>query len=245
MNIEIKIKEIRESKRIRQIEVADALDMDNSQYAKIEKRGKKLSLEQIEKIAGALGVSVIELLGLDSSQVVEQVDNSDKDREIGELRKRVSELEKMNNLFEGNAYVIESISRKLINSFIEISYEGARYFHSEDTLITEESKRDNYRRSEEKYQHESKKVLKELVSQGSFLVVLKKILLEQKDKLKIILEWISTDKLITENPSLGYDYNETKKFVRAQIDSHSNDDIINEAMDKLFIPFFSGMGADE
>lgn len=93
MNNEIKIKEIRESKRIRQIEVADALNMDNSQYAKIEKRGKKLSIEQIEKIAEALGVSLIELLGLDSSQVIEQVNDNDKDKEIADLKKRVAELE--------------------------------------------------------------------------------------------------------------------------------------------------------
>ena len=249
MNIEIKIKEIRESKRIRQVEVADALNMDNSQYAKIEKRGKKLSIEQIEKIAGALEVSVAELLGFEITlNNTNEVKETEKDKEIAELKKRISELEKVNNLLEGNAYAIESISRKLINGFIEISFESAKSYYSKKysnpgfTFISEEDKYDNYRKANEKYQNESKEAIKDLVSQGYFKIILKKMLFEHKDKLKIILRWILMDKYTTENLTLDFD--ELQKIVEG-IESHSTEDVINEAVDTLFIPFFSGMGLDK
>jgi transcriptional regulator with XRE-family HTH domain len=241
-----KIKEIRNEKRISQSDIAEYLGIAHNNYGRIERGEGELTVVRLFKIAEFLKVSPNELLGFDIPKMVEpivSINETEKDKEIAELRKRISELEKMNNLFEGNAYVIESISRKLINAFIEISYESAMYFHSEDTLFSEEAKHDNYTRAEEKYQNESKKALKDLVSQGSFIIVLKKMLFEQKDKLKIILEWILTDKLIKENLSLSYD--DTKKLVRVKIDSHSTDDIVNEAMDMLFIPFFSGMGAEK
>ena len=224
--------------------MANTLNLERSNYTRLENRGTKLTLDQINSIADAIGVSSAELLGFDVTKTNnDEVKENEKDKEITELRKRVSELEKMNTLFEGNAYVIESISRRLINSVIEISYESAMYFDSEDVSISETDKSNNYRVANEKYDSESKKVLKDIVSQGSFLIVFKKMLLEQKDKLKIILEWILTDKLITENPSFGNDYNKTKKLVKTQIKAHSSEEIINEAMDVLFIPFFSGMGA--
>ncbi|PWK28958.1 helix-turn-helix protein [Arcicella aurantiaca] len=94
MNIENRIKQIRESKRIKQIEIADALNMDNSQYAKLEKRGKKLSLEQIELIANALGVSVTELIGVDISNT--NINSDEMKRllkENEELKLRITDLE--------------------------------------------------------------------------------------------------------------------------------------------------------
>lgn len=235
MNNEIKIKEIRESKRIRQIEVADALNMDNSQYAKIEKRGKKLSIEQIEKIAEALGVSVIELLGLDSSQVIEQVNDNDKDKEIADLKKRVAELERMNILFEGNNYAIEAISRKLIGGLIEISFQTAMYHHSEE--LSESEKSNIYSKADEEYNKESKNALKELMGQGSFIIVLKKMIFEQKDRVKIILEWLLTDKLTKSNIYLGYQ--EARKLAKEAIEAQSDDEIINEILQTLLIPYFS------
>lgn len=56
--IALKIKEIREKKRIKQIEISTALDMNNSFYAKIEKRGKKLTIEQLEAICKELGEDI-------------------------------------------------------------------------------------------------------------------------------------------------------------------------------------------
>ena len=250
MDISNRIKQVREAKRIKQIEISDALEMNNSYYARLEKRGSKLTLEQIEKIAGALGVSVAELLGLDIIQnTTIEVEESEKDKEIVELRKRISELERVNNLLEGNAYAIESISRKLINGFIEISIESkgsylrTKYANPKATFISEKDKHDNYKRANDKFQNESKNAIKDLVSQGYFKIILKKILLERKDELYSILRWISNGKFITERPSFRYD--ESKELVNEGVKPRSTDDIINEAMDMLFIPYFSGMGADK
>lgn len=108
MNIENRIRDIRESKRIKQTEVASALNMDNSQYAKLEKRGNKLSLEQIDAIAKALGVSVAELLDLpfpnsmdksvdietltsDNKKLIEKIAELEDDKR--RLKKQVDELE--------------------------------------------------------------------------------------------------------------------------------------------------------
>lgn len=66
MELSDRIKALREGKRIKLIEMATALGVDTSNYAKIEKKGKKLPLERIEEIASALGVSMPELLGYDN-----------------------------------------------------------------------------------------------------------------------------------------------------------------------------------
>jgi transcriptional regulator with XRE-family HTH domain len=243
-----KIKEIRNEKRISQSDIAEYLGIANNNYGRIERGEGELTVARLFKIAEFLKVSPNELLGFDVPKMVEPtviIDESEKDKEIAELKKKLDELEKKNNILEGNTLFIEAISRKLINGMIEISYESANYFGSEDTSISEEKKRENYKRAEEKYDNESKKALKELVSQGSFLIVMKKILTEQKekDKLKIILEWILTDKLFKENLWLGY--NASKRIVREGINSLPYDEIVNQAMDVLFIPFFSGMGTNE
>jgi len=62
MDLHKNILAIWESKRIKQSEMAHKLDIDQSNYARLEKRGNKLTLEQVGKIAEALGVSVLELI---------------------------------------------------------------------------------------------------------------------------------------------------------------------------------------
>jgi transcriptional regulator with XRE-family HTH domain len=128
MDISNRIKQIREAKRIKQVEISNALEMNNSYYARLEKRGSKLTLEQIEKIAGALGVSVVELLGLDAPKIVEPiviVNNSEKDNEIGELKKRVVELEDRINdkdlrveLYSETIYELVEMLKKVFESNI-------------------------------------------------------------------------------------------------------------------------------
>ena len=85
MNIAEKIKAIREKKRIKQIEVANKLDLDPAYYARLEKRGEKLTIEQLKQIAGALYVGINELLDIKAPAI-------DNER-IKKLEKRVLELE--------------------------------------------------------------------------------------------------------------------------------------------------------
>lgn len=62
MDVSKNIKNIRESKGLKQYEIADKLGIDRQNYSRLEKRDKKLTLEQLEGIATALGVSLKELL---------------------------------------------------------------------------------------------------------------------------------------------------------------------------------------
>lgn len=62
MDVSKRIIQVREEKRIKQSEVAEKLNMERPNYSRIEKRGLKMSLEQLMQIADALGVSFWELL---------------------------------------------------------------------------------------------------------------------------------------------------------------------------------------
>lgn len=84
-NLSKRIKSIRESKEIRQSDVAKELNIERTNYHRIENRGDKLSIEQAKAIAAALDVSLSELLGLDAP-----VENEGK---VKELEKRIEELE--------------------------------------------------------------------------------------------------------------------------------------------------------
>jgi transcriptional regulator with XRE-family HTH domain len=74
MKIGNRIKAIRELKNLSQKEVAVALKMDPAQYSRIEKSDSDPSLSTIERIAGALGVSIVELVGNE----IKEVDLADK-----------------------------------------------------------------------------------------------------------------------------------------------------------------------
>ena len=86
MDISESIKKIREAKRISQSELARKLNIEPTNYPRIEKRGNGLTLKQIQEISGALGVSVGELLGGEA-----KAETSGGELEL--LRQRVSELE--------------------------------------------------------------------------------------------------------------------------------------------------------
>ena len=86
MDISKAIRILREEKRLTQLEVAEKLQMERSNYARLEARGNKLSVEQLEQIAGALGVSVLELI----TGEPKMVEDTGK---VEMLEKRVKELE--------------------------------------------------------------------------------------------------------------------------------------------------------
>ena len=94
MGITERIKAIREVKRIKQIDVAASLNLDPSYYARLEKRGEKMSIEQLQSIADALEVSLGDLLGT----VNESKDQ--KPYRVEELEKRIEELEKLVRLYD-------------------------------------------------------------------------------------------------------------------------------------------------
>jgi transcriptional regulator with XRE-family HTH domain len=109
MDISKTIRTVREEKRLTQLEVAEKLQMERSNYARLEARGNKLSVEQLEQIAVALGVSVVELITGEAKKV------EDRGR-LKELEKRVDELEKTINLYE----ILQETSKNQIHLLADI-----------------------------------------------------------------------------------------------------------------------------
>lgn len=62
MNIQDKIRLLREQNEWTQEEMAERMEMSKNGYAKIERGESKLSLERLEKLASVLGVDIIELI---------------------------------------------------------------------------------------------------------------------------------------------------------------------------------------
>lgn len=77
MNIGDNIKRVREAKNFTQKEVIMAIDMGAAMYSRIESGKTEPSLTTLEKIAKALGVSLVELIQSDESlSDVNSVDKS-------------------------------------------------------------------------------------------------------------------------------------------------------------------------
>ncbi len=77
MNIGDNIKRVREAKNLTQKEVIMAIDMGAAMYSRIESGKTEPSLTTLEKIAKALGVSLVELIQSDESlSDVNSVDKS-------------------------------------------------------------------------------------------------------------------------------------------------------------------------
>lgn len=92
MDLSNNIIKLREQKGITQAAMARTLDMVQSNYARLEKRGNKLTLEQIEKIADVLEVPIADLLGIElaSQQRITALEQKNT-----LLREGLSEFEKL------------------------------------------------------------------------------------------------------------------------------------------------------
>lgn len=62
MDITTRIKTLRTKKGLKQADMAEKLQMERSNYSRLENRGNDLTFSQIEQIAKAMGVSTLELL---------------------------------------------------------------------------------------------------------------------------------------------------------------------------------------
>lgn len=107
--------------------MAKALDMDFSQYSRQEKKGNKLTLEQIERIAEALGIRTIELLTWGEEQPSAVGDSVALAAELEQLKGRISELEELNEvraerLRMGSLYVESGLVSSLILDFIDADH---------------------------------------------------------------------------------------------------------------------------
>jgi len=93
MNIGERIKKLREARELSQKEVATAINMDQSQYSKIEKGRTDPTTTTLEKIAKAIGIDISELFAdndpladvnsidksvMEKLQLLEQLDEEEK-----------------------------------------------------------------------------------------------------------------------------------------------------------------------
>lgn len=113
MDITHNIKSIRESKKVTQAEMARKLDLDPAAYFRIEKRGDKLSVEQLQKIALALGVSVIELLTGEPQAVQESERVKELEKNIKDLERGIDDFSVNIHLYLDNMLMGQAIDNRI------------------------------------------------------------------------------------------------------------------------------------
>jgi transcriptional regulator with XRE-family HTH domain len=110
MDISKTIKDTRESKRLTQTDIAERLLVSQSNYAYLESRNEKLTIEQLANIANALGVSVLELIG--EKQAVQSADVKTLQNEVARLQNENVELSKQVELMiPFITYFMQSIAK--------------------------------------------------------------------------------------------------------------------------------------
>ena len=73
---ELKIKQIRELKNMRQEHIAQQLGISTRAYSKIETGETQLTINRLNEISEALKISPLEILGFDEKQVFNQCNNN-------------------------------------------------------------------------------------------------------------------------------------------------------------------------
>lgn len=122
MELEKQVKErirtIRTLKSIKQSEIAEKVNLSQGAYSNLESGETELSLNKLQKIAEALGVSMQYLLF--GSEPTSQTE-IEKDRKIKSYEKKIKELSK--NLSSQKSEFI-SIINSVLNNYLEVVVSG-------------------------------------------------------------------------------------------------------------------------
>lgn len=102
MDITANIKRIRESKGYAQSKLADLLQMERANYHRLENRGTKMTIEQLQSIADALEVPIGELLG-----VKETPASIERGGRVLELEDRIKDKDFKLKAFESETYTLK------------------------------------------------------------------------------------------------------------------------------------------
>lgn len=109
MSITDKVKAIRDELRLSQAEIARRLEIEPPSYHRLENRGDKLSFEQLQSIANALGVSSLYIITWGEA-VPHHQNVGDRSEEIQMLRERIADLEnslsRANNIVDAFVYMM-------------------------------------------------------------------------------------------------------------------------------------------
>ncbi len=126
MDISKNIFSIRESKGIKQYEVAEKLGIEPPNYSRLEKRGDKLTIEQLKKIAEALEVSIYDLFGIENSGQSEK--NKILETQNVELKRKYFDLHIQNEAIKGilkaQAMIYNPIISKITGSDTNIEQDA-------------------------------------------------------------------------------------------------------------------------
>ncbi|NJL14173.1 MAG: helix-turn-helix transcriptional regulator [Microscillaceae bacterium] len=136
MDLTKRIKELREAKGLKQSDVAEAIGLETPNYSRLERRGKKLTFEQIEGISEAIGVSVKSLLFGD--------DDSDTDREVIELKRQTKDLSNQIKLATEYQKLTFAMLRTILGTS-NLLFDSFKVFEPEiyEALIQEKELRSN------------------------------------------------------------------------------------------------------
>ncbi len=74
-NVGSKIRKFREEKGIRQETMAEALEITQSNYGRLEKDDRRLTVPKIQKIAEVLNVTIAQIFNEQNSKVIHQSNN--------------------------------------------------------------------------------------------------------------------------------------------------------------------------
>jgi transcriptional regulator with XRE-family HTH domain len=121
MNVSDNIRSIRKEKGLTQTEVARRYGTSPEFYHRLEKKDSTLTLEQLYKIAEALRVSVVEVLGF--RQVIEDSNSEDLQTKVKELEKEVFDLKAENKMYHkhnkilfDNVEFLQNVVNSLMNN---------------------------------------------------------------------------------------------------------------------------------
>lgn len=112
MDVAKRIKEVRTAKRYKQIEIANALNLDKGNYFRLETRGNKLTFEQVEQIAKAMDISLKDLL-------FDEKDN-DCEKQLADYLKEIELLKREKELLNEKLEFENKKTLMLFNAITEI-----------------------------------------------------------------------------------------------------------------------------
>lgn len=95
MQINEKIKKVRELSNLTQEEMASQLNMSTNGYAKIEQGKTRLNIPMLERIAAILGINLMELLNINNKSLVCLISENSQNSSNYYANETTIELEKL------------------------------------------------------------------------------------------------------------------------------------------------------
>ncbi len=118
------IKKLREEKGISKAKMSEILELDPSNYNRYERLGRDWTISQVQKIAAALSISIVELLTGESQPIKVLNNNTEFEAKMNDLLKRLKDKEELIDLKDKQFESIESQFQKYVYQQVaETAYE--------------------------------------------------------------------------------------------------------------------------